>query len=289
MILVDYSGIAIASLFAGGGSSPKKLDEGLIRHLILNTLRSYNVKFRAEYGQMVLVCDSGDTWRKAYFPQYKASRSTSRKKSTVDWTEFYRILNLVRDEIEGNIPFKVVRVANCEADDIIAVLAESTQEFGRGENVMIVSSDCDFLQLQRHGNVRQFSPAKGKLLVSKNPIREIREKILRGDTGDGIPNVLSGDDVFITQGARQTPLLASKVDGWLNNYEGLCESMPADVYRNFIRNQNLIHFSQIPMEIQSKIMDKSNQVVPASKRLTLDYLISKRCSMLISCVSEFFN
>lgn len=287
MILVDYSGIAIATLFAQG-SNPRNLEEGLIRHQILNTLRAYNVKFRKEYGQMILACDGGNTWRKQYFPEYKASRKTSREESPVDWQEFYRILNLVRDEIGEHIPFQVIHVQGCEADDVIAVLAETTQEFGCGDKVMIVSSDKDFLQLQKYSNVKQFSPMKGKLLVSEDPIRELREKILRGDSGDGIPNVLSGDKVFITEGARQTPVTAKKIDNWLSNYEHLQEQMTPEIYRNFIRNQNLIHLDQIPQEVQKTIIDNFKTVTPASKSKVLNYLVSKRCAMLVQSASEFF-
>lgn len=288
MILVDYSGIAVATLFSHGSNS-KNIEEGLIRHQILNTLRAYNVKFRNEFGQMYLAIDGGAKWRRDIFPEYKASREVVRKESGVDWAEFYRILNLVKAEIVENIPFKVVMVHGCEADDIIATMVEASQEFGVNEKIMIVSSDKDFLQLQRYKNVKQFSPMKGQLIVSKDPIRDLHEKILRGDAGDGVPNVLSGDKVFITAGTRQTPLMAKKVNDWLEKFNDLPAVMPTEVYRNFMRNQAMINLSLIPEYMKNKIIEVAAWTKPAPNSKVLNYLISKRCAMLTSCASEFFS
>ena len=212
MIIVDYSGVAIANLFAMRIS----VSEGLVRHCILNSLRLYNAKYRREYGQMVLACDGGGTWRREMFPQYKASRKAARESGDIDWKEFFRILGNVRDEIRENLPFKVVHLQGVEADDIIATLTDSTQEFGKHEPVMIISSDKDFVQLHRYKNVRQYSPMAKEFVKEKDPVRYLQEHVLRGDTGDGVPNVLSPDDVFVS-GGRQTPLRAKLMDEWISN------------------------------------------------------------------------
>ena len=75
MIIVDYSGIAIAAIFSQ--DRPEEIQEGLIRHMILNSIRRYNTKFRNEYGQMIIACDS-TSWLKEKFSNYKAKRKTSR-------------------------------------------------------------------------------------------------------------------------------------------------------------------------------------------------------------------
>jgi len=280
MIIVDYSGVAIANLFAMRIS----VSEGLVRHCILNSLRLYNAKYRREYGQMVLACDGGGTWRREMFPQYKASRKAARESGDIDWKEFFRILGNVRDEIRENLPFKVVHLQGVEADDIIATLTDSTQEFGKHEPVMIISSDKDFVQLHRYKNVRQYSPMAKEFVKEKDPVRYLQEHVLRGDTGDGVPNVLSPDDVFVS-GGRQTPLRAKIMDEWISNWDSLQTKMTTEQYRNFQRNQALIDLTKIPSAKKAEIINTFESVKPASN--TLNYLVEKRCSQLIECAEEF--
>ena len=280
MIIADYSGIAISNLF----TMREQLSEGLVRHMILNSLRSYNVKYRDEYGEMVIACDGGNTWRRQLFPHYKASRKKNREESGLDWAEFFRILGVVRDEIRENLPFKVIHLQGLEADDVIATLTQRTQEFGNGEPVMIISSDTDFVQLHQYKNVKQFSPMKKSMIKESDPIRYLREHILRGDSGDGVPNVLSADDVFVS-GGRQSPIRAKQIDEWITNWNKLDFHMNPQQYRNFQRNQQLIDLSKIPPQNKAEIINTFDTV--KTKSNTLNYLISKRCSQLIECAEEF--
>ena len=164
MIIVDYSQIALASIIVQRIDDPE-----LIRHICLNTLRMYNKKYRDEYGQMVIACDGMNTWRRDYFPEYKANRKKGRDNDdTHDWPTIFHTLHTVREEIKQNLPYKVIHIEGCEADDIIGTLVYRTQEFGQDEPVMIVSSDKDFIQLQKFKNVRQFSPMQKKLVKDKD-------------------------------------------------------------------------------------------------------------------------
>lgn len=280
MIIVDYSGIAISNLF----SLKEQVSENLVRHMILNSLRMYNVKFRHDYGQMVIACDGGSTWRKEIYPHYKANRKKNREESGVDWKEFFRILNTVRDEIKEHLPFKVVQVQGVEADDIIATLVDKTQEFGCNEQVMIVSSDKDFVQLHQYKNVKQFSPMAKSFLKEKDPIRYLQEHVLRGDSGDGVPNVVSKDDVFVA-GGRQTPLRGKAIEEWIQHWSKLDYYMNVETYRNFQRNRALIDLSAIPPAKKLEIINTFDAVKTNSN--TLNYLISKRCTQLIECAQEF--
>ena len=151
MIIVDYGGLSAANVAIN-----KENDENMIRHMIINSLRMYRNAYKGEFGELVIACDGKDNWRKKYYKQYKANRKKSRDKSGIDWDEAFRIINKVRDEIRDNFPYKVIHLDECEADDIIGTLCKNTQEFGEYENVMIVSADKDFLQLQRYNNVRQY-------------------------------------------------------------------------------------------------------------------------------------
>lgn len=280
MIIVDYSGVAIANLFA----MKAQVSEQLVRHMILNSLRMYNVKYRREYGQMVLACDGGNTWRKQLYPQYKAHRKKNREDSGLDWTEFFRILGTVRDEIRENLPFKVVHLQGVEADDVIATMVHQTQEFGKGEPVMIVSADKDFVQLHQYKNVKQFSPMTKALIKESDPFAYLYEHIFRGDSGDGVPNVLSPDNTFVDS-IRQKPVTTKKIDEWIKNISNLQSVMDQETYRNYQRNRALIDLSAIPPTKKLEIINTFEAVKPASN--TLNYLIGKRCTQLIECAAEF--
>jgi len=288
MILVDYSSISLSVVFAQG---LRTLDEDLLRHMILNSLRMYNVKHRSEYGRMILACDSA-SWRKNHFTQYKASRKKARDASDGDWDSIYETLNIVTSEIEEHMPYPMLRVDGAEADDIIATLVESTQEFGQHEPVLIISGDKDFIQLQRYNNVKQFSPMQKKFVTdTRNPEKYLFEHVCRGDSSDGVPNILSADDSFVTEGARQTPLRQKKLDEFYSAYkkgDDLSAVMDANTYRNYCRNQTLINLSNIPKDILDQIVETYQNTPLKSNTKVLNYLISKRCSQLVACAEEFF-
>lgn len=286
-ILLDYSAIAMATMFSKI-VDPKKPQEDLVRHLILNTIRMYNLKFRDKCGDTVICCDGG-SWRKEVFPQYKAARTTAKNadEPTADWPEFYRIMNLVRDELAEHFPYRVVGIAGAEGDDVIATLTTTAAVLK--EKVMIVSRDHDFFQLQTYDNVAQFDPVTKKLVrPEQSPGRYAFEQILKGCGGDGIPNVLSKDDVFVT-GTRQTPLSKKKIDFWWDNKERLGHTsvMPEEIYRNFMRNRTLVDFSGIPERIRAGVLTKYREceVVPNSK--VFPFLVSKRCKNLLECAGDF--
>ena len=283
MILIDYSQIALSNIIV-----QKLNDESMIRHMILNSIRMYNKKHRDEYGQVVICADGMNTWRKEFFPEYKAARKKNRDNSSQDWTEIFRILHTVRDEIRDYLPYKVVHMEGVEADDIIGTLAMQTQEFGMDEPVMIISSDKDFIQLQKYKNVKQWSPIQKKFVADKNPRTYLFNHIMRGDSGDGIPNVLSADNTFISENS-QTPLRQTRIDNWLENADNLREHMDDDVYRNYQRNKKLIDLTDIPEDIQESIINNFNGQTKTPNMKVLNYLIKKRCNHLIEVVEEFYN
>ena len=282
MILVDYSGIAMGALFARGGGE----EEGLIRHFILNSLRMYNEKYRDEYGRMI-VCGDGGSWRKDYYPEYKASRKTNRDKDSRDWDKIFNTFTNVRNEIAEHLPFDVIHEFGVEADDIIATLVQETQEFGKHEPVMIISADKDFIQLHKHGNVKQYSPITRKMVSHEDPVLYLREHIFRGDAGDGVPNVLSSDDTFIDEDKKQTPLSKKKIQTWLDDYDNLENVMPSQAYRNYQRNKKVIDLEEIPQEVKTKILDKYNSLKPTPNMKALNYLIVNRMNNLVESVGDF--
>jgi len=284
MILLDYNQIALSNIIV-----QKLNDENMIRHMILNSIRMYNKKYRHEYGQMVICADGFNYWRKEYYSNYKASRKKNRDSSDADWNEIFRILNLVREELKEHFPYKVLHIEGCEADDIIGTLTNETQEFGKNEPVMIISSDKDFIQLHRFSNVKQFSPIQKKMVQDKNPRKYLAEHIIKGDSGDGIPNILSDDNCFV-EDRRQTPVRAKLIESILeSDSPESSEAMNEETRRNYQRNRTLIDLSYIPEKVKDKIIYTFDNQKPAMKMRVLNYLIKKRCSQLIECVEEFYN
>lgn len=284
MILLDYSGIAIAPIVMG---QAKYDDENLIRHMILNSIRMYRQKFK-DYGDMVIVADGGGNWRKDVYPEYKGKRKQNRDESKIDWEKAFGNINMVLDEIKENMPWKVIHQWGCEADDSIAEITKWTQEFGNYEKVMIVSADHDFKQLQKFDNVEQFSPVTKKIVREDNPRLYQMEHILKGCSGDGVPNVLSDDDTLVTEGKRQNVLSKKKKEALLEDPRALGEQ----VYRNYIRNKKMIVLteeSECPDSVKKEIINKFEEQDPHPKRgKVLPYLINKQCRLLVEVVEEFF-
>lgn len=282
MILVDFSGICLATILIN-----KQNDERMIRHMTLNSLRMYNKKFKDNYGQMVLACDGANNWRRSYFPQYKANRRKGRDESTFDWNEAFRIMHKIKDELRENFPYKVIHLEGCEADDVIGTLVERTQDFGNFEPVMIVSSDGDFKQLQKFDNVSQFSPMTKKYVEETHPRQNLKLKILQGDTGDGVPNVLSDDDTLV-EGRRQTPLSKKKKEAILQDLSEGELLYAASWYRNYCRNETLIDLTKTPQDLKNSIINNFEEQDPwHNKGKVFPYLVANRMNRLIESAQEF--
>jgi len=282
MIIFDYNAIALAAIMAN-----KVVEPNLARHMILNTIRMYRQKFpKKDYGDTIIACDASGNWRKEVFPQYKANRKKSRDASLFDWDAAFEILNEVREELRNNFPYKLIQINGCEADDIIGTLAYNTQEFGQFENVVIISNDHDFAQLQVMDNVKQFGPLQKKFIVEKNPKLKLLTHIFKGDAGDGVPNVLSGDNVFV-EGTRQTPVSQKKLDAMIKDLDDGELLYAASWYRNYQRNQRLVDLKYTPDHLRKEILTAFEKEPIGKGSLVLPYLINKKCKMLIECASEF--
>ena len=279
MILIDLNQVLLAGLMAQIANHKGKLDENLIRHMVLNIIRNHVKKFKGEYGEVVLCCDNRKYWRKEFFPFYKANRKKNRDKSDLDWHLIFDMLAKFKTELKENFPYKVIDVEGAEADDIIGTLAPRQATH---EKVLILSSDSDFHQLQKFGNVKQYNPAQKKYIVSENPIMELKEKIIRGDKGDGIPNVFSPGDCFVRD-LRQKPITQKVLDKLLAEaYTDQEETVKA----NFIRNATLIDLSFIPSEIKDKIINTYEETKPAKGKL-LNYFIEYKLKNLLEVIEEF--
>lgn len=268
------------------------LDVNLLRHMIINTIRSLKQKFEGNYGELVIACDNKNYWRKKVFPYYKANRKKAREESGLDWPMIFETINLIKEEVKTFFPYKVIEVETAEADDIIATLAvwSDSNDLGDGlfpepRPLLILSGDHDFIQLQKYKHVKQFSPVTKKFITSElTPEKYLFEHIIRGDKGDGIPNVLS-DDASIVENERQKKIMQVKLDQWFSDPS----SLPQDegFKRNFDRNKALVDLTKIPEELQTTIINTFTNTPTRGRELLLDYFIKNKMKLMIEHIEEF--
>ena len=286
MILIDLNQVLLSGIMAQiAGQKNIKLEESLVRHMVLNVLRTHVKNFRNEFGEVVLCCDNRKYWRKEYFPFYKAGRKKARDKSDLDWHLIFDILAKLKVELKEYFPYKVIDVDGAEADDIIGTLVPRHIV---NENIVIVSSDGDFLQLQQYNDrskytVKQYNPAQKKYIHSQNPLEELKEKIIRGDKGDGIPNIFSPSDCFVRE-LRQKPITKGVLDKLLREQQS---DWSSEAQTGFSRNSILIDLQNIPDEIKEKIINSYDETKPASRQKLLNYFIENKLKNLIEVIEEF--
>ena len=278
--------VMIASLMSSlrGQSVP---DENLIRHMVLNSLRTNRRKFKDKFGEMIIACDDTNYWRKQVFPYYKASRKKSREKSPLDWNSIFLILNKIREEIKDNFPYPVIRVKSAEADDIIASFChENGRQLG-GDPILILSGDKDFMQLQKYSNVHQYDPVRKRFLECSDPAKYLVEHILRGDTGDGVPNFLSSDDTFVS-GTRQRQLRQTLIDQILiTNGPEDWPGMTEELRRNYHRNRMLIDLTQVPNNIREEVRQQYEDQSDKDRSKLFNYFIKNKLKHMMENISEF--
>jgi len=288
MILIDLNQILLAGIIPQITNQKNvTVDEGLVRHLTLNILR-YNIKmFKEKYGDTILCCDNRKYWRKAVFPHYKASRKKSREKSDLDWKFIFDSLGTIKEELKSYLPYKILDVEDAEADDIIGTLAPILV---KTEDVLILSSDGDFVQLQAHNlpieagfKIKQYNPSLKKYVESDDPIRDLKEKIINGDRGDGIPNILSPDDTFVNE-QRQKTMTKDRLQKFMTEE---LDQYDTTSQIGFTRNKMLIDFACIPKDLHDRIIYTYENIKPAPRAKLLDYFIAMKLKNLMEVIEDF--
>jgi 5'-3' exonuclease len=281
MIIADIQQTMIAALMINAVKTKvPDVDENMIRHMILSSIRTINNKFKSDYGELVIACDSKNYWRRDIFPYYKHGRVKSKENQLLDWKQAYSSMNKIKKELKENFPYRVIEVEGAEADDVIAVLCEN---FGNDmhEPIMIVSADHDFNQLHKYLNIRQYDPIRKKKIECGNPERFLLEHIIKGDSGDSIPNIMSDDNVFVI-GQRQKPVTQKRLDNWRNE-----NNIENEFIRNFHRNKTLIDFNHIPSDIKMKITQDYETQKGKRRDKLLNYFIEYKLSNLTESLTDF--
>lgn len=285
MILLDLNQIVVSNIMQQINITKNDcVEEDFLRHMILNSIRSIKSRFGDEYGKLVICSDSSNYWRKTLYPYYKANRKKSRDNSIFDWNLIFKSINKIKEEIKTNLPYKYIEVYTCEADDIIAIISKLSLD--NSEKVLIISGDKDFVQLQKQKNVKQYSTISKAWIKENNPERFLLEKILTGDTGDGIPNFISDDDTFVSSGKRQRRLTKNKINYILSSKKP--ESLMSESeYRGYLRNKYLIDFDHIPNELSVKIIEEYNKPITANSTSVYRYLMSSGLKSLLNNIGDF--
>lgn len=274
----------LASLFVSiGNHTNAEIDENMIRHMFLNSLRANRKKFSNDFGEIVICADGKNTWRKNIFPYYKANRKKNREESELDWADLYRIINLIRDELIECFPYKVLHFEGLEADDIIGALChEYGTPMNTGEPILILSGDKDYIQLQKYGNISQYNPVMKKWVRDSDPDRFLFEHIIRGDAGDGVPNILSADNCIVV-GERQKPITAKKLEAFIKNPETMDELTKV----RFNRNKMLIDLESTPESYRKQIIEEFEKEKEVGRSKLFNFFLEKRLKNLLADIGDF--
>jgi hypothetical protein len=262
-----------------------ELDQEYFRHMILNSLRYYRKKFGDKYGELVICCDDKNFWRRDKFPYYKAHRKKDRANSKHDWPAIFNVLNTMRDDLKEHFPYLVLHVENAEADDLIASMCHIEGKQLGGKPILILSSDKDFIQLQKYSNVEQYSPIQKKFVRHHNPVAYLNEHIIRGDKGDGIPNFLSDDDTFVVTDKRQKSISSAKLEHWINQEPA--EFCGEQALLNWKRNNMLINLDLVPASIQEQVCDIYKNTETADRSRLFNYFIKNKLKGLMANLGDF--
>jgi hypothetical protein len=279
MFILDFQQVMVSNIMAHLGKDRSKIDENLVRHMILNSVRNINSRFKDTYGKLIIAYDSKNSWRKGIFPYYKHHRKKARDASAIDWVHLFDFFDRIKEELKEVLPYKVIEVGQCEADDIIGTLARYARN---QEPVLIVSGDKDFIQL--HGqNVKQYDPIHKRFIqTSLSPDDYLFEHIIRGDKGDGIPNILSDDDTFVAA-KRQTPITKKKLNMLMNTFQDVDKTTE----RNYVRNETLIDLTKTPEPLTIKVMEQYAHFPERDKSKFYTYLVKNGCSNLVMNLGDF--
>ena len=284
-ILMDYNQVILATLFANmGNHTNAEIDENVIRHMFLNSLRSNRKKFTEDYGEMIVCTDGKNSWRREAFPYYKAGRKKGRDESELDWGELFRIINLLRAELIEYFPYKVLHFDRLEADDIIGVLAHKLgTELNMGsEKVLVLSGDKDYIQLQTYANVDQYNPVLKKWVRDPNPDKYLLEHIIKGDKGDGVPNILSADNAIVI-GERQKTMTAKRLAALLDGPDTMDELTKT----RYFRNKLMIDLKETPQKYQDMILEDFEKEKDFGRSKLFNFFVEKRLKNLITDIGDF--
>lgn len=251
-VLFDANNLAMRNLFAPNVITldPKdktkviNVDYELWKYCMINSIYRAIYKI-SNVREVILAVDDKASWRKLYWTRYKSHRKLNREKIDLNWDEFYKEYELFMEEVRTHLPFKVIKVKQAEADDIIGVLC-----LHKDNEFHIISTDKDFLQLCSP-KVTIYNPVKKQVVAHPNPEMFIVEQCLMGQAKDNIYNIktpLTHDESKRKPGFGEAALDKVIIYGW---ERWLVDNNLVERY-NF--NRNLMDFRKIPPTIVNRVL-----------------------------------
>lgn len=308
----------------------KKKEDGLIKTAIIASLLKYKKQFKGQYGDMIIACDGRNYWRKQIFPNYKYGRSKNQDKSEFDWDFIFQVLNELREDLKEYFPWKVIHLDEIEADDINAVLVKYATEnetvsvgiMDEPPPILIAASDHDASALTKYSNVRQYCPKMKKFkdrLTQKELTRAYYEHIVKGDSGDGIPNIKMDINFFANKvdGDRQKIISSEVIDLFVEHGEDAWDHLPKDkvdstvlfdkngkpkkveesddqyyariefMKKRYAQNRELVIFDYIPQPLCDRIVNEYLNTKPKGSKVSVrNYFIKNRFRTLLDEADE---
>ena len=250
----DVNNLAIRNLFgqdviqyvAGDKTKVLSVNYDLMKFRIFDSI--YRSLFRVNgVREVVLAMDDRRSWRKLYWTKYKANRKDKRERLDLDWDEYFEVYESFMQEIKDHFPFKVIKVKDAEADDVIGAVV-----LGKPQDFYIISTDKDFLQLSSP-RVKIYNPLKKTLVEHPNPELFLVQECMTGQAKDNIYNVKTPLDY--PDGKRKPGFGAKAFEKALAGAGGYKQFLiDNDLTERFEFNRNLMDFARIPTEIQRRIM-----------------------------------
>lgn len=257
---------------------------GVALHIMISGLANVQNRFQTNqtyfYGE-------GKSWRKAFYPQYKANRDIVKPEDNTpekqqERAEFRAMMNHFLDFVQHDTNAIMLKTPNAEADDLIARVIQ----LNPAEEHIILSADTDFDQLLSH-NVQRYDPikevlftidgaftldgkvatnGKGEDIIIEDPEYTLFKKCIRGDRSDNVMSAYPGVRESGTKkkiGIRQA--FADRIDRGLdwNNFmkeEWVDHNGETQLVENvYNRNKTLIDLTQQPDYIKEE-MDAAIEV-----------------------------
>lgn len=292
-LIFDFSQIAYSAKFQTDGKGSDLWQLNLWRSVVLKMLKKHIKNFNPD--DVVLAMDGKHSWRKDVDEYYKKNRYESKKDNN-DWISFYSEMNNFIDELINIFPYKCIKLENVEGDDIIAILTQKIP----GE-IVIISSDHDLTQLMLYNkNITIFNPIKNEEIpfYSESELKLIQEThIIKGDTGDGVPNIFSDRNTFTVKGKRQKVTSSKKLNSILergiNDYLKLDTTTSIKEKEKIIKNYQLnyklvvLKLDNIPNNHIENVMNEYNKKIVYDVENIKSYLKSKRMVTLFENINEF--
>jgi len=289
MLLFDLSAMVVKSCINLFHDDAKEPTINNVRHVAFSNILMYKKKYHKTHGTPVICVDSKPYWRELVFQHYKKNRDDSRDKSKIDWKMFSKSFKQVIEDMHGHLPYPIIDVSRCEGDDVICVLTQYAH--ARKDPVMIISSDKDMIQLQSmYSQVKQYSPAIGKLLSSSGSDYDILTHIIKGDASDGIPNIFSPDDIFINRAGRRQKVVTKKMLEEVHALDDPLEwkRLNKDEVAKFKRNKLLIDATMIPERLKTRIIETYESELAKKKPNRMrSFCITNRMGTLLESTQAF--